>query len=130
MPVYLHVSGENQEPIYGVVDYESMKAALFNSLYTTHFTGPFILAILASVEMGFPFLAFALSSQRMYDNWLHCECPTKPSHFTGSFEHTLAIACGDNFLKDESLEDVQHFYSEMAKTSIFAEVWWLHAGCS
>jgi len=115
------------------VNYQSVKAAILSILYNTHTAGAFIVNVLAELEKGNPFPAFPFSIGRTFQNLLACDCPA-PGHelppYYGLFEHTLAIACGDNMIENETFSELQSVYDEIGESSTFGDVWWIHAACS
>ncbi|KLO10632.1 hypothetical protein SCHPADRAFT_916291 [Schizopora paradoxa] len=133
IPVVKKSSEHDMTPEYGLVNYETVKSVIFGVLYNTHTAGAFLFNMLAELEKGNALPWFQMSPARAFRSLLACDCPA-PGHelpqFYGLFEHTLAIACGDTPLENESLEDVQKVYDDIAKISTFADVWGMHVRCS
>ena len=122
---------------YGIVSYELAKSALFLTLYNTHSDGLAVLNFFHFFERGSigPPLSVGIARE-LYRALLSCDasaCPEPGSEipeFYGLVEHTLAIACGDNSIEEESLEEVQAVFEDVAKTSSFADVFGIHVACS
>jgi len=133
IPVYQQAAAQNSEPEYGIVSYDTVKRSIFLTLYHTHTAGAYIMNLLAELEKGnaYPFLS--LSTGRAYRDLLSCDCPApghEPSPYYGLLEPTLAIACGDNAIEDQTFSEIRKIYEDMAMTSTFADIWVLHAACS
>lgn len=132
IPVYL---SPGPAPWYGIVNYDIVKLMIFISLYTTHSDGLFVLNKLELFESRSGIPLFPISSRPMFRELLTCDCSAPGSEnppFYGSWdiEHFLAIACGDSEIENESVEEVQAVYREIANTSSFVDAWGIHAACS
>lgn len=118
---------------YGVVDYGIVKTMILVMLYNTHTTGDFLVNMLAALEKGNTLPWFQLTRGQVLRQLLSCDCPApghKPPPFDGVMERTLAIACGDNEIENESFAEVKTVYDDIAKLSSFADAWGIHAACS
>ncbi|KLO05805.1 hypothetical protein SCHPADRAFT_933433 [Schizopora paradoxa] len=128
-------SSPGPAPWYGIVSYDFAKLILFMSLYITHSDAAFVINKLAQFEKGDGLILTPLTSRMIYREFLTCDCSAPESElppFYGfwDIEHFLAIACGDSEIENESFEEVQAVYREIANTSSFVDAWGIHAACS
>jgi len=117
---------------YAVVDYSQAKGAIFTVLYRPHSSGRNLTVALAELEKGNAEPIWRLSN-RVVDSaeTFTCSCPAVPPvPFAQGSENTLSVACGDGPAVREDVEELREFYDEMAESSMFAESWWIHLGCS
>jgi len=138
VPLYetlsVHGSGRFQNAYYDVVDYTMVKQVIFAILYQTHSLGAYLANALAELERGNGEMIWAMSMKHAAEMLMTCDCPVdgeSPVPPRGLFEATLSIGCGDVVEPlNESLEELREAYEEMAKTSMFADGWFIRAACS
>lgn len=112
---------------YGLFDYSMLKGLIFDALYNTHGNGWSLALLLARIESD-----HLLVFRRPLDYMFTCECSEpgmKIRPWSGNTP-TLAIACGDGPLIDQTLEEARAFYEELAQNTSFSDVWPFHLYCS
>ncbi|KLO05806.1 alpha/beta-hydrolase [Schizopora paradoxa] len=133
IPVFGLPGPPNANSTYGIVDYAVVKTLILVMLYNTHFSGELLVNMLASLEIGMAQFWLPFTSGQSLRQLLTCDCPApghEPPPFDGGLERTLAIACGDNMIEEESLSEVRSVYDDIAELSSFADVWGIHVACS
>lgn len=98
-----------------------MKGRIFVTLYNTH--GKFLMTTLGQLERG-----VMLNIYGDLDPLFRCHCSGPDIPWDG-FTHSLAIACGDAPLIDETLEEARALYEKMAQNTSFSEAWPMHLYC-
>jgi hypothetical protein len=120
---------------YGLVDYAAARRVVFQWLYKPYTAAHKVAAALAATEAGDGRPLWELSRSALLD--YHCECGSKRpgDDISGGRnqvgrELTLAIACSDGDVVEDSLDELQEHYEGMAKDSAFAEMWSMRLMCS
>lgn len=118
---------------FDVIDRNAAKTMIFWTLYKPHGRGYNLTYALAALEDGDAAPAVKLSGvARELKDFLSCPCgtdgPSRDRQFL--WETSTAIACGDGRPVTDSLEELREYYDDMAKTSIFAEVWQKRIHCA
>jgi hypothetical protein len=125
---------------YGIVDYASARHLVFQFLYKPYAAGQGVgntnatsLAhALAAVEHGNGRPLFELA-QALEGKEFRCECDKDKEPETTAIdgrETTLAIACSDGDVVEDSVEELQKHYEGMAEMSSLAEFWGVRVQCS
>lgn len=112
---------------YGLFDYSVLKGLIFDALYNTHGNGWSLALLLAKIESD-----HLLVFRRPLDYMFTCECsePGKKIRPWSGNTPTLAIACGDGPLVDETLEEARAFFEGLAQNTSFSDVWPFRLFCS
>jgi hypothetical protein len=120
---------------YGLVDYQAARRVVFQWLYKPYTAAHTVAAALAATEAGDGRPLWELSKSALLD--YHCDCGSKRPDDGGPSvrsqvgrEKTLAIACSDGDVVEDSLDELQEHYEGMAKDSAFAEMWSMRLSCS
>ena len=59
-----------------------------------------------------------------------CDCSAGAETNPDSEVASIAIACGDGRRVNDGLDDLKKYYEELAKKSMFADLWGVRAGCA
>ncbi|EJC98089.1 alpha/beta-hydrolase [Fomitiporia mediterranea MF3/22] len=111
---------------FSVIDYGVVRNVILVILYNLHALGRFLAETLSDLEDGHADLLHFISVRRVFDQLMKCDCPAPgeaPAPFSGFYETTYSIACGDAVDRDDDLESVRQAFDEMAKMSSFAPSW-------
>ena len=124
----LHYSG-------GVVGYEDVKDIMFRTTYAPHDTGRFLIEMLSDIERGDGLTAYISSSRRIFEllEYYDCQCssPSGESVIGADLRgHQLSIACGDNWLENDTLDDMRAALVRRSAISSFGDMSWPRDLCS
>lgn len=132
--VPINSTSPDADAAYGLVDYKIARSIVFDFLgtpYDSLFSGALSASSLASAltaaesDDGLPL--FRLWNEDRFT----CACtPDGPTPNREDLESVAtAIACGDGDVVEDSVEDLQVVFDELAKTSSFADIWPMRARC-
>ncbi|GJE96257.1 alpha/beta hydrolase [Phanerochaete sordida] len=139
LPIYNSTSGRE----YGLVDYKLVRTALFMLLYSpnggTNISADYpaqnFLNALAHVEKGDGLPFGRLTHLVPVEPPFSCSCPGEPGKPTVVpflwLEASTAIACSDSDAAhaDDTIEDLEEFFEELAKGTEFADQWAVTLAC-
>jgi hypothetical protein len=123
---------------YGLVDYRMARSLTFRFLYAPYgskgLDAAALSRALAATETGDGRSLWDLAA-RVRQKEFRCNCDqdedkeeTRQAQMDR--EGTLAIACSDGDVVNDSLEELQNHYEGMAKMSSFAELWNIRITCA
>jgi hypothetical protein len=132
LPVRAQTNAVGASTEYGLVDYAFTRGIVFQWLYHPYGAGRNASAVagaLAAAERGDGRPLWDMAKGALVDN--KCECGDKRRAPAGrEYERTLAIACSDGDVVDDSLGELREHFERMAQDSSFAESWSLRLICS
>ena len=133
LPISAMVNGTYKN--YGIVDYKMARTVVFRLLYSPYGrngvrAAPNVTNALAEAEKGNGLPLAELAG--LVPTPFKCECsaPEKPSTPILTPDATFAIACGDGAVLNDTLEDLERHFENMAKDSEFAAVWPFRSFCT
>lgn len=112
---------------YGLVDYSSVRGAIFRSLYRPHTMFVLLAEALANLAAGDGEAMFKLGQQPVF----HCSCDPSETMFEVVRDASTAILCNDGAPVPSSFEEAEAHYARLQKVSSFADLWAsLRTSCS
>lgn len=113
---------------YGLVDYSMVRAYVFTFLYNPFLLGgKNVSTILLQLEKGDGSSLFAMQEP----STVHCDCdPNVRQVDIFSPLATVAIACSDGDVVNDSVQQLQKWYQNNKKESSFADSWPFRIACA
>jgi hypothetical protein len=125
-----HAVGASTE--YGLVDYAFARGFVFQWLYHPYSAvqnASAVASALAAVERGNGRPLWDMAKGKLINN--KCDCGGAWRLPSGrDDETTLAIACSDGDVVDDSLDELREYFENLAQASSFAELWPPRLMCS
>ncbi|PSS36784.1 hypothetical protein PHLCEN_2v1415 [Hermanssonia centrifuga] len=119
---------------YGLVDYALVRKLIFGFLYAPYpgmrpggVTPSALASALAAAENGNGLPLWDL--QKNGTEQFKCKCGGGANPVPRTDGATVAIACGEGDVVEDSIEELQAHYEKMSQDSTFAELWTVHASC-
>lgn len=115
---------KNPVPVFteqdgGIVNRRDVHALVFGLLYSPYTAGNIVFEALRQLEAGNGHLVWRLTRELELD----CQCGLPRPLPTGGREALAAIACTDAHRVEPDHATLQKHYEELAKVSIFADIW-------
>ncbi|CCA73673.1 hypothetical protein PIIN_07626 [Serendipita indica DSM 11827] len=115
---------KNPVPVFteqdgGIVNRRDVHALVFVLLYSPYTAGNIVFEALRQLEAGNGHLVWRLTRELELD----CQCGLPRPLPTGGREALAAIACTDAHRVEPDHATLQKHYEELAKVSIFADIW-------
>ena len=114
----------------GVVTYDVVKDVFFRVLYAPYELGPAFASSFFALESGNPEPIWSASTAASITQLLQGSCDAEVNKIIVDAFNTAAIGCGDAQPVNDSLEDLQVYYANLASQSAFADLWSARAVCS
>jgi hypothetical protein len=135
IPVYAPAASKSTSSVnYGLTDYAVARNIVFQFLYGPYGGGGYnataVANGLAAAEKGDGRPLWDLKKETLTDFKRECGKDEPRTELYGGKETTLAIACSDGDIVDDSVDELQMHYEEMAKQSSFAEFWNWRVQCA
>ncbi|KAF7307452.1 Abhydrolase-4 domain-containing protein [Mycena indigotica] len=116
---------------HGILDFSAFRTTLFRSLYVPYAQFPTLAKALASLASGnaSDFWELSLVVRGMRQPF-QCGCNPGEFQFESLGEATWAVLCNDGAQISADYEDFEAYYTELSKTSTFADQWTMpRMGC-
>ncbi|KAF8994597.1 TAP-like protein-domain-containing protein [Cyathus striatus] len=107
------------ESSYGLLDYNKLKSAIFNSLYNPYAAFPRLAQGLADLVAGNATALYKMEEEPVFQ----CACGISPDKILDIDEGGAAIRCNDGKSISGSLESTVDHYNMMTKESQWGENW-------
>ncbi|KAJ7454309.1 TAP-like protein-domain-containing protein [Mycena galericulata] len=104
---------------FGIVDYSTMRRAIFLSLYIPYARFPALAQALADLSGGNGTALFKMTERPAFE----CDCDPSEFRFEEVEEASDAVRCNDGKRVEASYEDFVEHYHNTSKLSSWADVW-------
>lgn len=104
---------------YGVVDYDTMRNVIFQTLYTPYAKFPALAQALAELSAGNATGLYEMSKTPQFK----CNCDPYESQFENVNDGGIAVRCNDGKRISPDYEDVLKHYQNLLEHSSWADVW-------
>lgn len=99
-------------------------------MYTPHQIGSAIASAFASTLSNDSQPLYSFSVDASISQLLDASCDSAANRIDANPVSALAIACGDGKPVEPDLGALKTYYAELAKQSIFGDVWPVRVGCA
>lgn len=124
--IFLHPVPVQTSISYGLVDYETLRITIFQSLYSPYTDFPLLAQGLADLINGNGTVLYQILEQPLFD----CACGT-PAPLTSIPDGGRAIMCTDGAEVHDTVDELERFVQSLLIDSQWGEVWAsIRIGCS
>ena len=114
----------------GLVGYDIVKSQLLEMVYAPHIVGKAFAERFAALEAGNPWPFWSVSPNAVGQKLLQDSCSVNVTADALLSISLIPIACSDGAPINDTLADLQDYYSRLSEQSSFADVWYIRIGCA